>query len=247
MSPSAHPAHPPIGILAARSADRRAFTLIELLTVIAIIGVLAAILIVGMARVRESARASQCLSNQRQIALAFQLYAGENKGYYPRSGTPQSWTLSVKDYIPDRNGIVKHEVFLCPAAAQPPADYLHSAFHYSASFAIENGNSAVAETGVGSPPAGPRKVGSIVNPARTVLLVDGAVDPETYRANSSRTYSNVLADFNRSGPDADGFTAVSFRHGSGMNAAYMDGHVAKIPWETRMEAIPDIYAWNGKQ
>jgi prepilin-type N-terminal cleavage/methylation domain-containing protein/prepilin-type processing-associated H-X9-DG protein len=234
----------------AASSARRAFTLIELLTVIAIIGVLAAILIPTIGKVRESARTSQCLSNQRQIALAFGLYAGENKGYLPRAGispenTIQTWMISIKNYLPTRGNVIIDKVYHCPAAPQPPEGYANSVFHYSASFALEAGNSATTSTGTSG--NGPRTLTSIVNPARTILLVDGAVDPTTYRANSSRTYTNVDDDFNRGGPDADGFLAVSFRHGDSMNAAFVDGHVAKIPWSKRREAIPDIYAWNGKQ
>lgn len=54
------------------------FTLIELLTVIAIIGILAAILIPVVGAVRENARKSVCMSNMRQIALACLLYESEN-------------------------------------------------------------------------------------------------------------------------------------------------------------------------
>ena len=226
---------------------RRGFTLIELLTVIAIIGILAAIIIPTVGKVRETARASQCISNQRQIALAFGLYATDNKGYLPRSGTPQSWALSIKDYIPARGNVITHKVFLCPVAPQPPDDFLNSAFHYSASFALENGNSATAADGTGTPPAGRRLLTSIAKPSRTLLIVDGVVDPVTYRANSSRTYTSVSSDLNLSGPEATGFTALHFRHGNGLNVAYVDGHTGKIPWDKRFEAIPDIYAWNGKQ
>ncbi|EIQ00537.1 prepilin-type N-terminal cleavage/methylation domain-containing protein [Opitutaceae bacterium TAV1] len=67
-----------------------AFTLIELLTVIAIIGILAAIIIPTVGKVRESARTATCLSNMRQLANAMQLYANDNKGILPPADTG-SW------------------------------------------------------------------------------------------------------------------------------------------------------------
>lgn len=59
------------------------FTLIELLTVIAIIGILAAILIPVVGSVREGARASQCASNLRQTGQALLMYVSDNDGYAP--------------------------------------------------------------------------------------------------------------------------------------------------------------------
>ena len=56
------------------------FTLIELLTVIAIIGILAAILIPTVGAVRKSAKSTQAISNIRQIGMATALYAQDNKG-----------------------------------------------------------------------------------------------------------------------------------------------------------------------
>ncbi|AHF89824.1 N-terminal cleavage protein [Opitutaceae bacterium TAV5] len=60
----------------------RAFTLIELLTVIAIIGILAAIIIPTVGKVREAARLSKASSNIRQLQLANILHASEHKGRY---------------------------------------------------------------------------------------------------------------------------------------------------------------------
>ena len=62
---------------------RRAFTLVELLVVIAIIAVLIAILLPVLSKAKENARAVNCQSNQRQLAQAFLLFAHDNKGQLP--------------------------------------------------------------------------------------------------------------------------------------------------------------------
>jgi prepilin-type N-terminal cleavage/methylation domain-containing protein/prepilin-type processing-associated H-X9-DG protein len=56
---------------------KRGFTLIELLVVIAIIAILAAILFPVFAQARDKARAASCLSNTKQLALAFQMYTSD--------------------------------------------------------------------------------------------------------------------------------------------------------------------------
>ncbi len=61
----------------------RAFTLVELLVVMAIIGILAALLLPTLGRSKESARAVGCLSNLRQIGVALQLYIQENNNRLP--------------------------------------------------------------------------------------------------------------------------------------------------------------------
>ena len=69
------------GLTSGVKARRRAFTLIELLVVIAIIAILAAILMPVLRAAQERARAIQCVNNHKQLALAWEMYPGENQDF----------------------------------------------------------------------------------------------------------------------------------------------------------------------
>ena len=67
---------------------RRAFTIIELLVVVGIIGILAGVLLASFSGGTEAARAAKCLSNMRNLAQAAISCAASNKyGYYPYAGS----------------------------------------------------------------------------------------------------------------------------------------------------------------
>jgi len=79
---------------------KKGFTLIELLVVIAIIGILAAMVFPVFARARESARKAVCLSNVKNLALAVQMYLGDNND----TGPPNEHRQEVIDYFNSNPG-----------------------------------------------------------------------------------------------------------------------------------------------
>jgi len=81
---------------------RRAFTLVEMLVVIAVVALLVGLLLPALAGAREAGRGAACLSNLRQMFLACRIYADEHGGYGPAIGQPwgkpPNWALVVQSY-----------------------------------------------------------------------------------------------------------------------------------------------------
>jgi len=92
--------------------NNKYFTLIELLVVVAIIGILASILMPSLSKARQKAKIAVCLSQNKQIALAWEMYMSGNEGrgfdYVTNDPDKQIWTGRLKAYLDTA------DAYICP-------------------------------------------------------------------------------------------------------------------------------------
>jgi prepilin-type N-terminal cleavage/methylation domain-containing protein/prepilin-type processing-associated H-X9-DG protein len=186
--------------------SHRAFTLIELLTVIAIIGVLAGLLIPVVGAVRSKARSTACLSNMRQVGAASLLYLNDYKGRLPSSshdraddGSSRSWRETLKSYLgPEFIG-------RCPARPDHIAEITYS----------WNDFLTDPQSGLGMP------YGACRQPSATLMLAERADDDTSDHFHFREAPNGVSPARFRAQARVD-------VHGSASNYLFVDGHVESL-------------------
>lgn len=134
------------------SAGRQGFTLLELLTVVAILITLAAILMPVYAKARKTSLQAVCQSNLKQVSQAFEAYKADYDGYYPNVSDPflwmgRHWRWPIASYVcfygsynsADPSGMnqitdSRHNVLECPSDPTPGSQWDRTSYGYSASF-----------------------------------------------------------------------------------------------------------------
>lgn len=197
-------------IVVRSTSAHRAFTLVEVLIVLCVIGILAAILLPVFVRVRDGARTTACASNLRQIGLAIQTYVNDNNRYYP-PGSLQGcgWVESIMPYTRTPG------VFQCPASSYdtyqpgcPDAETIDGiTYYYSGSYMMN---------ALGTQLQGQLRDSRIRQPGRTILVIDG---------NSLR---NAVGNAPIEGEASLRSMSVKFRHNNGSNVLFVDGHVKRL-------------------
>lgn len=237
-----HPIHGP----RRRHCGTRAFTLIELLTVVAIIGILAAILLPCVDSVRQSAKASTCASNLRQIATAIQTFAADNQGRFPGKGrVSSSASASWQDVINARvfgSGLGANRPTLqrlgdTPNPGQiycPSMEPFGDTARYPRAYLL-NANTVDSNTG-SNPPADwgdllDYQKGQPVNifsvPARTLLVVESERSGDN--AQPFSPLNQIVMDDGSSQPSWSANSgSYAFRHRNRMNVLFVDGHIETL-------------------
>jgi prepilin-type N-terminal cleavage/methylation domain-containing protein/prepilin-type processing-associated H-X9-DG protein len=209
---------------------RSGFTLIELLVVIAIIALLAAMLLPVLAKAKESARATQCLNNFRQIGLAVRLYADDNDDTFPRS----QHSASANNLLPWERSVAPQLGFsttawtnLLAGTYHCPSDQRPVALSYGMNVYFELGPD---DDYVGKPQTW-RKLSQVHHPVTTV-----------FTAETSTGTDHIMPEYWISVQDAMNDVA-SQRHRQKSNYSFVDGHAQLLPI-TQTFSPPNLDCWN---
>lgn len=214
------------------------FTLIELLIVIAIIAILAAMLLPSLGQARNRAKAIKCTSQLKQMMTATIEYTGDYNGAIPQSYAPGlydtnkgswCWYQQIFGYLKNKN------IYLCPTGI------LLSCTTRSGNNGIDLNGDGVKDTiklnygmnariggyfdGTNSIGSVHTKISQVRKPANTVYIMD---------------YHNSLQFLEGNLTNAT-VQEYAFRHNKSANTGFIDGHVEKIdrPWS-------DFASWKSR-
>ncbi|HVR35261.1 MAG TPA: DUF1559 domain-containing protein [Methylomirabilota bacterium] len=230
----------------------RAFTLIELLLVIAIIAILAALLLPTLSRAKALAHRTVCQNNLRQLAVALRLYTDEHGRFPPAYALPRLpvqmeggvslWNAQLLPYVSG-----SAELFYCPEYPdsfrwdhQPSRGLYNFPTNIQGGKPFSYGMNVKGTTSVGAIGLHAdnrtygRRPSEIVAPADMIAIGDGPDLRNAGKAGRVATGYGMLRVSQSIGlenrTDFDEFINIGGEHNSGANMVFLDGHVE---WQTK--------------
>lgn len=226
----------------------KAFTLIELLTVIAVIAVLAAILIPAVGKVRTKAMRTETVANLRQVASAFNMYAADNKGWFPvgyqyqdpaagidaenwRDSLAQGGYLGQEDKPANGSGSFGYEYSVMGSPLQW-RNYPDKPAWNWATFSANSNVLGFNETGFEQ--TAQQKQLKFEDPTRTMLVSEGST-----HGNKNGQFNGMIYGQNQS-------TLPDYLENGEVSCAFLDGHVETMPleeWPSIADSVVGNDAW----
>lgn len=197
------------------SHPKSAFTLIELLSSIGVIAVLASLLVPLLGKMQANARSAKCMNNLKQWGVVTMAYVADHDGRLP-SNESGIWYSALWSYAyPDKGDSVPQ---LSSAAGTFPSAWKNTIYECPETFRTDPKTSAYRSYGFNLRAGdldtdSPDKLSTILRPATTALIGDNKA-------------SNDL-----------GRTTIFARHNGKCNVVYMDGHVGSIELTSKITEI----------
>lgn len=199
--------------------------MIELLVVIAIIAILAAMLLPALSSAKQRAWTTTCKSNLRQIGIGMRIFADDNGGIYPESGSDIYWghvdgATSLPSWMEQLfPNIGNTNVYNCPGNVQLPVS-MQGPFNYfngdRAAFIIANADAPVKESRILYPTAYVLSGDTCGVPGQ--VIGEGSFDP--LDADKDDYSQNCV------GGTVNGAPAELWQvHSKGQNILFADSHV----------------------
>lgn len=217
-------------------ATRRKFTLIELLVVIAIIAVLAALLLPALSRARDMAAKVTCLSQHRQLYLAWQMYAQDNNGKLTGAHTQShAWVLNNEGADAIRQGtlwpyVQRLDLYRCPSDKRTEKYNMWSGNLQDANHRYYRSYSITDYAGGGSHSVSSVKYYSAFrSPSEAMVFVDEA-DPRGYNVGSWYIRPNPA--------QSKWIDWPAGWHLGGNNHSFADGHAKHYSFKDTATKLP---------
>jgi len=210
--------------------NQRAFTLIEMLVVIGIILILAAMLLPALSRAKDQANRITCVNNLHQLQMSAQMYADENEDQLPpRRLPPNHWVARLKDYY------IADKIVECPKGhfnEVTPHSYLINGFNDYFETTLTPDENALYQAWVWS--YGMR-LGAIPEPTDTVLFGEKLASSQHVHMDFAQGAGNDLNEVDHARHAYGGS-----KKGGASNYAFVDGSVRMLRYG---EALGPVNMW----
>ncbi|OQA84711.1 MAG: hypothetical protein BWY31_02283 [Lentisphaerae bacterium ADurb.Bin242] len=209
--------------------NRKSFTMVELLVVIAVITILAGMLLPALAKARSTAIRIKCIGNLKQLGLVFNHYADVYNEWLPARWVSENYSgnhhgtygYSWIDLL-SYSGLVKYENFSvrinpknilsCPAASKGTGS---TNFGLNTTLRIQYMNASAQSRGVWKGADDFLKRHTVRNPSSVAMI--GDCNETTYQIDASQAQDDIY-------PLAANFS----RHDSSLNMLFIDAHVENM-------------------